>query len=92
MSNEKTIRCRRVIRKRNRHEGDALRTHKLQVRMTDRVSAETASIQGLCCAFGKRETIAELWERVALPALREYVKGYADKAREARRSHGIATA
>lgn len=64
----------------------------MEVRMTDRVSAETASIQGLCYAFGQRESIAELWEKVALPALREYVRGYADRAREVRAYYGNATA
>ena len=82
---KKNLDARRFrIRKRSATPGDERRTHLLHVRLTQRHSAEVASIQGLCYAHGHRETIARLFEKVALPALREYVRPYADKAKAAR--------
>ena len=72
------------IRKRSASPGDELRTHRLSVRMTRRISAEVASIQGLCQAHGRKETLAALFETVALPAIREHVRPYADRARAER--------
>ena len=73
------------IRKRGVCPGDETRTHRVSVRMTRSASAELASIQGLCWRFGKRETVASLFETVALPAMRAHVKPYAAAAKEARR-------
>ena len=72
------------IRKRSASPGDERRTHKLTVRMTHRVSAELASMQGLCYAYGRRETIAALFETVALPAIKAHIAPYAERARAAR--------
>jgi len=72
------------IRKRSASPGDEVRTHRLSVRMTRRISAEVASIQGLCLAHGRRETLAALFETVALPAIRAHVKPYAEAAKAAR--------
>ena len=72
------------IRKRSVSPGDELRTHRLSVRMTRRISAEVASIQGLCLAHGRKETLAALFETVALPAIRAHVRPYADRARAER--------
>lgn len=52
--------------------------------MTPKLSSRLASVQGLCHAFGKRETLAELWERVAFPAIERHVRKYADAAQKAR--------
>ena len=75
---------RRRIRKRRAQAGSSARTHCARVRMTAKTSAQLASIQGLCWRFGKRETLADLFESVYLPALREHVREYADRAREDR--------
>ena len=65
-------------------------TGRRRIRLTAKVSGQLASIQGLCWRHGKRETLANLWELVCMPALREHVKPYADRAREDRgdASHG----
>ena len=47
-----------------------------------------ASIQGLIWRYGKRETMAELFESVCLPALAEYVKPYAEQAKLDRENGG----
>ena len=72
------------IRKRSVSPGDEVRTYRLSVRMTRSISAEVASIQGLCYAHGRKETLARLFETVALPAIRAHVRPYADRARAAR--------
>ena len=76
---------KRVIRKRNVTD-EARRGYVARFRMTQRLSGELASIQGLCWRYGKRETLAELFERVAMPALREHVRPYADRARDERKA------
>ena len=86
-TSKKTVeagRKRGRVRGRSCAAGDNYRTHKAQFRMTRRLSAELASLQGLCYAFGKKETLAELFERAAFPAIREYCRGYASKAKEGR--------
>ena len=75
---------RRKIRPRTWNQGDMVRTRKATIRMTPKLSNRLSSVQGLCHAFGKRETLAELWERVAFPAIERYVRGYADAARKAK--------
>lgn len=76
---------KRVIRQRlsaDHHE----RCVGVRIRMTQRISGELASIQGLCWKYGDRETLADLWENLLMPALREYVRPYADRAREERKA------
>ncbi len=68
------------IRRRTRNQGSNLHPRKVTVRVTERLSNELASIQGLIYAFGRRETVSRLFEQVMMPALREYVKPYARKA------------
>ena len=75
---------RRRVRTRQAQAGSSARTHCARVRMTAKTSAQLASIQGLCWRFGKRETLADLFEHVALPAIQAHVRPYADQAREAR--------
>ena len=58
----------------------------VRIRMTQRLSGELASIQGLCWRYGKRETLADLWEDVLMPALHEHVRPYADRARDERKA------
>ena len=72
-----------VIRKRNIVDNQR-RPYIARVRMTSRVSKSLASIQGLCRAFGNKESLADLIEKVALPAIEKYVEPYADKAKKAR--------
>ena len=80
---------RHPVRRRHNTRGSVLRPRKIERRATERVSGEMASIQGLIHRFGRRETIAELFESVMLPALREYVKPYAEKAREERANETV---
>ena len=77
---------RRRIRKRRAQAGSSARTHCVRVRMTAKTSNLLASLQGLCWRFGKRETLAELWESVLMPALRAHVRPYADRARDERKA------
>lgn len=72
---------KRVIRKRNIVDEGRTRPYMARVRMNKATSSSLASIQGLCFAFGNKETLAELFEKVAMPALKKYVEGYAEKAR-----------
>lgn len=71
----------RRIRKRRAQDGSSARTHCVRIRMTATTSNQLASLQGLCWRYGKRETLAALFENVLMPALREHVKPYADRAR-----------
>ena len=78
---------KRVIRKRDFNDGSTPRPYIGRFRMTHSISAELASLQGLCWRYGKRETMAELFERVAMPAFREYVRPYADIAKAEREAN-----
>ncbi len=71
----------RVIRKRNDNAGSESRVAKLSLRMTRQMSNRLASIQGLVRAFGKGESLADLFERAAMPAIQAYVAPYAERAR-----------
>lgn len=55
-------------------------------RTTLRLSGAWSSLRGLCQYAGHGETSSELFDKVVLPAMREYVakRGYAEKARERR--------
>ena len=83
---------KRVVRKRNLNEGSATRHYGVRIRVTREVSARLASIQGLCWRYGKRETLAELFEAACMPALAKYVKRYAYLAKmdRAARKGGVA--
>lgn len=72
---------REFVRKRRDSQGSALRPRKIEIRATERVSNKFASIQGLIFRYGKKETIADLFENICIPALEEYVKPYAEKAK-----------
>ena len=72
------------IRKRTDNAGDTYRHRKVTIRCSRRVSNELASIQGLMTAFGKKETLADVFEFVILPRVRTYVRPYARKAARAR--------
>lgn len=69
------------VRKRRDSQGSALRPRKIEIRATERVSNKFASIQGLIFRYGKKETIADLFENICIPALEEYVKPYAERAK-----------
>ena len=72
------------VRKRHDHQGSALRPRKIEIRMSESTSNSLASIQGLIYRFGHKETMADLFEIVMLPALERYVEPYAERAREQR--------
>ena len=75
-------------RRRTRNQGSAPHPRKVTIRITERLSNELASIQGLMFAFGRRETLCDVWERVLMPRLRAYVRSYAERARKARAAGG----
>lgn len=72
---------RRCVRRRTLNEGSVTRPRKLQIRATVAVSNEVASIQGLIFKYGHKETLADIFENVLLPRLKEYVRPYVDMAR-----------
>jgi hypothetical protein len=72
---------KRVIRKRNIVDEGRTRPYIARVRMSKAISSKLASIQGLCYAFGNKESLAELFEKVAMPAFAKFVEKYAEKAR-----------
>ena len=74
----------KIIRRRTDNAGDTYRHRKVTIRCSRRVSNELASIQGLMSAFGKKETLADVFEFVILPRIRSYVRPYARKAQRAR--------
>ena len=82
--NEETNERRRVVRRRNLNTGSETRPYCMRIRATREVSARLASIQGLCWRYGARETLADLFEDVCMPALADYVAKYADAAKTAR--------
>ena len=81
---------RRVVRHRNLNTGSETRPYGVRIRVTREVSARLASIQGLCWRYGKRETLADMWEAICMPALAAYVRPYADKARRERHIAAVA--
>ena len=87
MKPKKTEKPRRV-RRRTRNQGSNPHPRKVTIRITERLSNELASIQGLMFAFGRRETLCDVWERVLMPRLRAYVCPYAERARKARAAGG----
>ena len=79
-----TTEKKRCVRRRTLNEGSVTRPRKLQIRATVAVSNEVASIQGLIFKYGRKETLADIFENVLLPRLKEYVMPYVDMAREDR--------
>lgn len=75
---------RRCVRRRTLNEGSVTRPRKLQIRATVEVSNEVASIQGLIFKYGHKETLADIFENILLPRLREYVRPYAAMAKTER--------
>jgi hypothetical protein len=71
----------RCVRRRTLNEGSVTRPRKLQIRATVAVSNEVASIQGLIFKYGHKETLADIFENILLPRLKEYVGPYVDMAR-----------
>jgi len=82
--NEETNERRRAVRRRNLNTGSETRPYGVRIRATREVSARLASLQGLCWRYGKRETLADLFEAVCMPALADYVRPYADRAKAER--------
>ena len=76
-----TTENKRCVRRRTLNGGSVTRPRKLQIRATVAVSNEVASIQGLIFKYGHKETLADIFESVLLPRLREYVLPYVDMAR-----------
>lgn len=76
------------VRKRHDHQGSILHPRKMEIRMSEATSNRLASIQGLIFRFGHKETMADLFVKVMLPALETYVRPYAEKAR-AQREGGV---
>ena len=75
------------VRRRRNSDGSVLRPRKITVRATEQVSNRFASIQGLIFKYGEKETIADLFETVMLPALERYVEPYVDRARMEREAN-----
>lgn len=79
---------RQCVRRRSHNFGSVTRPRKMEVRLTRELSSEVASIQGLIFKYGKRETMADIFENVLFPALQAYVAPYVERAkadREAQR-------
>lgn len=77
---------KRCVRSRTLNGGSITRPRKLQIRATVAVSNEVASIQGLIFKYGHKETLADIFENILLPKLKEYVRPYIDMARADRES------
>lgn len=85
---KETPKKKAVIRKRKEDKSVGIgraRKYHAKVRMTEKVSKRLASIQGLCFAYGNKETLADLFEFVALPAFEKFVAKYAKKAKAERK-------
>lgn len=89
MEERATIAERHPVRRRRNTQGSVSRPRKIEIRASERVSNEIASIQGLIYRFGRRETMADLFEFVMLPALRAYVGKYAEAARKERQVQNV---
>ena len=72
---------RRCVRRRTRNQGSEAHPRKLTIRMTEQLSNRVASIQGLIYKYGKRETMADIFETVLFPVLRSYVAPYVERAK-----------
>lgn len=72
---------RQYVRRRSHNFGSVTRPRKMEVRLTRELSSEVASIQGLIYKYGKRETMADIFEKVLFPALQSYVAPYVERAK-----------
>ena len=63
----------RCVRRRSHNFGSVMRPRKMEIRLTRELSGKVASIQGLIYKYGKRETMADIFEKVLFPVLRAYV-------------------
>ena len=72
---------RRCVRRRSHNFGSVTRPRKIEIRMTLELSGKVASIQGLIYKYGKRETMADIFERVLFPVLSAYVAPLAEQAK-----------
>ena len=72
---------RQCVRRRSHNFGSVTRPRKMEIRLTRELSSKVASIQGLIYKYGKRETMADIFETVLFPVLRSYVAPYVERAK-----------
>ena len=72
---------RSCVRRRSHNFGSVTRPRKIEIRMTRELSAKVASIQGLIYKYGKRETMADIFENVLFPVLSAYVTPLVEQAK-----------
>ena len=82
---------RHVVKPRSVVRPADFRPKQVCIRLTERTSAQLASIQGLIASYGEGETLAELFEKVVLPALERFVEPFAEAARADRERAAPAT-
>jgi len=80
-----TTECR-CVRRRSHNFGSVTRPRKMEIRLTRELSSKVSSIQGLIYKYGKRETMADIFETVLFPVLRSYVAPYVEQAKADRES------
>lgn len=71
----------RCVRRRSHNFGSVTRPRKIEIRLTRELSGKVASIQGLIYKYGKRETMADIFERVLFPVLSAYVAPLVERAK-----------
>lgn len=71
----------RCVRRRSHNFGSVTRPRKIEIRLTRELSGKVASIQGLIYRYGKRETMADIFERVLFPVLSAYVAPLVERAK-----------
>jgi len=71
----------RCVRRRTYNRGSVTRPRKMEIRLTQGLSGKVASIQGLIYKYGKRETMADIFENVLFPVLSAYVAPLVERAR-----------
>ncbi len=61
--------------------------YQISFRTTRALSGAWSSLRGLCRRYGRDEATPELFEKVVMPSMREYVSrmGYLDRAKEERK-------
>lgn len=69
------------VRRRTRNQGSETRPRKVTIRVTERISNELASMQGLIYKFGNRVALSDIFEGVLMPAMRKYVAPLVERAR-----------
>ena len=75
---------RRCVRRRSHNFGSATRPRKMEIRLTRELSSKVSLIQGLIFKYGKRETMADIFEKVLFPVLSAYVAPYVERAKSDR--------